>query len=218
MSPKFRHQTVAPKIPAPCSQVNELKMSPEDNLVLLGPESWTGEICTSAMGLWTPGKEGRTPLTKAAWLGVSSQVGSPAQKGQSPKAPTTGPSAQRGRAFRQKMPMCREIFTARAIGHPVPSSWVIGIISTSQTLCPLHESSSWQHLDWSALSIAIKRASAPYHFSNELACLSGYKEICGKAGRGSSAPLWLSLQLQDGKIMSPRKKFLASRLYIHCAT
>lgn len=102
----------------------EMKMSPEDNLVPLWPESWTGDICTSATGLWRPGKKGRTLLTEAAWLGVSSQMGSPAQKGQSPKASITGPSAQRGRVFRQTMPMFRAIFTAWSRGHPVLSSWV----------------------------------------------------------------------------------------------
>lgn len=185
---------MAPKIPAQCPCVSEMKMSPEDNSVPLGPKSRTGGICTSAGGLWRPGEEGGTLLTKVAWLGVSSQVGSPAQKGQSPKVPTTGPSAQRGRALRQIMPMFRGIFTAWSKGHPVLSSWVTPVSMGSfphLRPCALSKAavlgSTWT---WSALpSTAIKRAFALYHFSNELACLSGYKEICGKAGSELSAPL-----------------------------
>lgn len=54
MSPKFRHPTEAPKIPAhlQCPCVSEdMKMSPEDHSVPLGPESQPGADCTSATGL-----------------------------------------------------------------------------------------------------------------------------------------------------------------------
>ena len=128
MSPKFRHLTEAPKISAhlqcPCVS-EEMKMSPEDHSVPLEPESPPGAVYTSATGLRRrPGEERMTLLSQAPWLGIGSQVGSPVQKGQPPKAPTSGTSAQRGRVFKQIMPMSMGIFTAGSRGHPVLSSWV----------------------------------------------------------------------------------------------
>lgn len=164
-------------------------MSPEDNLVTLGPESQTGDICTPATGLCRPGKEVLDTSHRGNLAGVSSQEHSRAQKGQPPKAPATGPPAQGGREGGPSGRWCpcsgglslhgQEAIHFRALGlqqchwdhfhilDPVPSP-------RRQFL------GSWSAL----LSTAIKRAFAPYHFSKELACLSGYKEIMweGKCG------------------------------------
>jgi len=101
----FRDLTEAPKIPAhlqcPCIS-KEMKMSPEDHSICPGPESPPRVFYTSDTGLRrTPGEERMTLITQAPWLGMKSQVGSRAYKGQPPKAPTTGSSAQTGRVFKR---------------------------------------------------------------------------------------------------------------------
>lgn len=128
MSPKFRHLTEVSKIPAhlrcPCVS-KEMKMSPEDHSIPLGPESPPGALLH--ISHW-PQKEARREEGDNSHPGTSARHWESGGLPYSERATTKGTYRRPFCTERQGLPADNArghgIFTAGSRDHPVLSSWV----------------------------------------------------------------------------------------------